>query len=228
MRSPRRRLSRRELGLVAAALLVPLPVFAATGLSAPLPNAIERALGDLVVIEAQDERTGSSVAVAGSEDGAGAKRSANGSIAVTRGGRAGRGLSPSAVSSLVPSSTDRNDTGGDTDTQTQHESSPDQNGGGTGSPHQPAAPGESGPADDSAADHPPANLTAPSAQIGVSGQGTGVAVSVGPSGVRVDTGADSGGAESDGEGHAGVSVTGSDGSSTGGGVTVPGLGVALP
>jgi hypothetical protein len=126
------------------------------------------------------------------------------------------------------SSTNRNDTGGDADTRTQHESSPDQNGGGTGAPEQPAEPGEPGPADDSAADSTPADRTAPSAQIGVDGQGTGAAVSVGPSGVRVDSGADSQGAGSDGKGDAGVTVTLSDGSSSGVGVTVPGLGGPIP
>ena len=229
MRSPRRRLSRRELGLVAAALLVPLPVFAATGLSAPLPNAIERALGGLVVVNAHDEQTGSSATVAASEDGTGVNRSVKGSLALTRGSRrAGRALSPSTLSSVVTSSTNQNDTGGDADTQTQHESSPGQNGGGTGTPKQPAEPGEPGPADDSAADKTPAGRTAPSAQLGVDGQGVGAAVSVGPSGVHVDSGADSRGAGSDGKGDAGVTVTPSDGSSTGVGVTVHGPGAPIP
>jgi hypothetical protein len=224
MRSVRRRLSRRELGLVAAALLVPLPIFVATGLSAPLPNAIERALGGLVVIEAQDEQTGSSATVAGSEDGRGAKRSANGSLAVTspRGGRAARQLPTSAVSGLLTPATDQNGTGGDANTQPQQEGSPDQNGGRTGSPEQPAEPG---PADDSTSGNPAEDGTAPSAQIGASGQGTGVAVSVGPSGVRVDAGADSEGTGSDAEGDAGVTVTAPDGSSSGVGLEVPGIGL---
>jgi hypothetical protein len=230
MSSPRRSLSRRELGLVAAALLVPLPVLAATGLSAPLPNAIERALGGLVVMDAHDEQTDSPATVAASGAGTGVKRSANGSLALTLGsGRSGRrALSPSTLSSLVTSSTNRNETGGDADTQTKHESSPDQNGGGTGEPEQPAGPGEPGPADDSAADNKAAGRTAPSAQIGVGGQGTTAGVSVGPSGVRVDAGADSGGAGLDEKADAGATVTLSDGSSTGVGVTVPGSGVPVP
>jgi hypothetical protein len=230
MRSPRRRLSRRELGLVAAALLVPLPLFAATGLSAPLPNAIERAFGGQVVIDAQDTQRGSSATVAAAESGTGAKRSAKGSLALTRGaGRSGRAPSPSIVSSLVTSSTNRNHTGGDAETQTQHESSPDQNGGGTGAPEQPAEPSDARPADDSAADNRAAHRTAPSAHVGVAGQGAGAGVSVGPSGVRVDAGADSqGGAVSDGVGDAEGTVTHSDGSSTSVGVTLPGRGVRTP
>jgi hypothetical protein len=230
MRSPRRRLSRRELGLVAAALLIPLPLFAATGFSAPLPNAIERAFGGRVVIDGQDKQTGSSTTVAAAESGTAVKRSAKGSLALTRGaGRSGRALSPSSVPSLVTSSTNRNHTGGDAETQTQHESSPDQNGGGTGASEQPAEPGDARPADDSAADNRAAHRTAPSAHVGVTGQGAGAGVSVGPSGVRVDAGADSqGGAVSDGVGDAEGTVTHSDGSSTGVGVTVPGRGVRIP
>jgi hypothetical protein len=229
MRSPRRRLSRRELGLVAAALLVPLPLFAATGLSVPLPNAIERAFGGNVVIDTQG-RTGSSATVAAAESGTGAKRSAKGSLVLTRGGgRSGRALSPSSVSGLVRSSTNRNHTGGDAETQTHHESSPDQNGGGTGAPEQPAQPGDARPADDSAADQKPAERTAPSAHMGVAAQGAGAGLSVGPSGVRVDAATDSeGDAGSDGVGDAGVTVTHADGSSTGVGVTVPGRGVRSP
>lgn len=230
MRSPRRRLSRRELGLVAAALLIPLPLFAATGFSAPLPNAIERAFGGQVVIDAQDKQSGSSATVAAAESGTGAKRSAKGSVALTRGTRrSGRALSPSSVSSLVTSSTNRKDTGGDAETQTQHESSPDQNGGGAGSPERPAEPGDAGPADDSAAHKRPAERTAPSAHMGVAAQGAGAGLSVGPSGVRVDAGGDSqGDAGSDEVGDAEATVTHSDGSSTGVGVTVPGGGVRIP
>ena len=229
MRSRRRRLSRRELGLVAAALLIPLPLFAATGFSAPLPNAIERAFGGQVVIDAQDKQTGSSATVAAAESGTGAKRSAKGSVALTRGARrSGRALSPSTMSSLVTSSTNRNDTGGDAETQTQHESSPDQNGGGAGSAERPAEPGDARPADDSAAQRP-AERTAPSAHMGVAAQGAGAGLSVGPSGVRVDAGADSqGDAGSDEVGDAEATVTHSDGSSTGVGVTVPGGGVRIP
>ena len=230
MRSPRRRLSRRELGLVAAALLIPLPLFAATGLSAPLPNAIERAFGGQVVVDAQDEQAGSSVTVAAAESGKGVKRSAKGSLVLTRGTRrSGRALSPSTLSSLVTSSTNRNDTGGDAETQTQHESSPDRNGGGTGAPKQPAEPGDARPAHASAADNRAAHRTAPSAHIGVAGPGTGAGLSVGPSGVRVDAGVDDQGrAGSDGVSDAEVTVTDSDGSSTGVGVTVPGRGVRIP
>jgi len=229
MRSPRRRLSRRELGLVAAALLIPLPLFAATGFSAPLPNAIERAFGGQVVIDAQDKQMGSSATVAAAQSGTGAKRSAKGSVGLTRGRRSGRALSPSTVSSLVTSSTNRNDTGGDAETQTQHESSPDQNGGGAGSPERPAEPGDARPADDSAAANRPAERTAPSAHMGVAAQGAGAGLSVGPSGVRVDAGADSqGDAGSDEVGDAEVTVTRSDGSSTGVGVPVPGRGVRIP
>ena len=226
MRSPRRRLSRRELGLVAAALLVPLPIFVATGLSAPLPNAIERALGGLVVIEAQDERTGSSATVTASENGTGAKRSATGSLAVTtrRAARTRRSLPPSAVSERLSPSTKENGTGGDANSQPQEGDSPDQNGGEPGSPEQPVEPG----AAHSASDNPAADRDAPKAQIGASAQGTAIAVSAGRSGVRVDAGADSEGAGSDAGGHAGVTVTTPDGPSSGVGVEVPVVGRPIP
>jgi hypothetical protein len=214
---------------VAAALLVPLPIFAATGLSAPLPNAIEHALGGLVLIDAQDEHTGSSETVAASEEGTGAKRTANVSLAVTRrrARRTQRSLPPAAVADLLNPPTKENGTGGDA--STQREDSPAQDGGGSGSPEQPAGPGAPRPADRTATDKRSAVRTAPSAHIGVAGPGAGVGLSVGPSGVVVDAGADTeGGAGPHGVGDGEVTVTHPDGSSTGAGVTVPGPGVRIP
>jgi hypothetical protein len=50
-----RHLSRRELALVACALLVPIPVLAASGLGIPLPSAVERAVASLLPLPGSQE-----------------------------------------------------------------------------------------------------------------------------------------------------------------------------
>ena len=217
----RPRLSRRELGLVAAALLVPLPLFALTGFSAPLPNAIDRGLGGLVAIEAQDRAAGASVGVVarpGHERARAVKRAT--AIHAPHLGSALRTRARSTTSS-AGGSTDTSGTGGDA--KPQHDS-PDENGGGTGSPEK---SGEPSPSQGSNASKP-AGHPVPSAQIGVTGQGAGVDGALDSSGLNLDVGADGGDAGSGEPGSAGAIVTGSDGSPTGVEVAVPGLGAAAP
>jgi hypothetical protein len=222
MSSRRPRLSRRELGLVAAALLVPLPLFALTGFSAPLPNAIDRGLGGLVAIEAQDRAAGASVGVVarpGHEPARAVKRAT--AIRAPHLGSPLRTRARSTTSSAGTGSTDTSGTGGDAKPQ---QDSPDENGGGTGSPEK---SGEPGPSEGSNASKP-AGHPAPSAQIGVTGQGAGVNGALDSSGLNLDVGADGGDAGSGEPGSARAIVTGSDGSPTGVEVAVPGLGAAAP
>ena len=226
MRSPRSNLSRRELGLVAAALLVPLPLFALTGFSVPLPNAIERGLGGLITIDAQDELSGTNAPVDASENGRNTSRSANASPAVTRARSSStppRLRQASTMSSGSTRSTDNGGTGGDANTH--HEDSPDENGGGTGSPD---GSGEPGPSGDSTPASTPSNLPGPSAQIGVTGQGAGSLATIDGNGVHVGVSADGADSGTDDPGNADVVVTHPDGSSTGVGVGVPGAGAPIP
>lgn len=50
-----RRVSRRELALVACALLLPVPVLAASGLGIPLPSTVERGLASLLPLQSSTE-----------------------------------------------------------------------------------------------------------------------------------------------------------------------------
>ena len=86
MRVSGRRLSRLELGFIAAALLLPVPLVALNGYAAALPAAVERGLGSLVTLEARDDRSGLKASGQASEDGSNAQRSADGSLRITRAG----------------------------------------------------------------------------------------------------------------------------------------------
>ena len=90
MKTWRRRLSRPEAVLVAAALLLPIPLFAQSGLSVPLPGVVERGLGSLVTVDATDERSETSATGRASENGTGDRRSARTSLRISR----SAGLSP--------------------------------------------------------------------------------------------------------------------------------------
>ena len=86
MRVSGRRLSRLELGFIAAALLLPVPLVALNGYAAALPAAVERGLGSLVTLDARDDRSGLKASGQASEDGSNAQRSADGSLRITRAG----------------------------------------------------------------------------------------------------------------------------------------------
>lgn len=58
MSVPRAKLSRRDAALLAGARLLPVPLLAQSGLSIPLPGAVERGLGSLVTLDTNDPRTG--------------------------------------------------------------------------------------------------------------------------------------------------------------------------
>ena len=88
MKTWRGRLSRREAMLVAAALLLPIPVFAQSGLSVPLPGVVERGLGSLVTLEASDEQSGTKATGQVSENGRNDRRSGRASLRIVRVGRA--------------------------------------------------------------------------------------------------------------------------------------------
>jgi hypothetical protein len=226
MTSPGWILSRRDLGLVAAALLIPLPLCTLTGLSAPLPNAIERGVGGLIAIEMQDEHSGE-IARAGAPAGAKATgNSAERSLAVTH-GRVSVALRrvrhTSTTSSVDPRSTGSSGTGGDTDTH--HEELPDENGGGTGSPDD---PGEPGPSGDSGHAGGLTGGAAPNAQIDATGAGPGSLATIERDGLSVALAGDGAAAGATQPVDAEVSVARSDGELPDADVAVPIPGAPLP
>jgi hypothetical protein len=235
MKTWRGRLSRREAVLVAAALLLPIPIFAQSGLSVPLPGVVERGLGSLVNVEATDERSGTSTTGQAAENGKGDRRSARGSLRISR-----AGLSPDLLGGAQTGS----DSGGSAESGTSAgedggtDTTPaggDPNGA-RGGQREAGAPGDPtgprAPASDSAGGSRSGADSGSGDQAGVSvtaaGQGTGTTVSAGTGGLSVGVGADNGGAGGNEPGSVAVVVNDEDGSTTGGGTTLPGVGVVSP
>lgn len=223
----RRRLSRVELGLIAAALLLPIPLVALNGYAAALPDAVGRGLGSLVTLEAGDEKSGTEVRGNASEDGSDVRRSAHALLSIGR----GNGMS-TADESATPSgsggSAAPDSTGDEQSAAPQSEApqgeAPDGNGdtGGSG----PAADGGGeGPSSGkpAAAD---AGNNAPALSVSGGGQGTAAGASVGSEGVTVDLDGDNGGAG--GPGGVSIEVRDADGSSSGIGIGVPSTGGVIP
>lgn len=220
-------LSRRELALVAAALLLPMPVFAMTGLNVPLPNAIERGLGELVTIEGQDQKSGTTARLEASANGSQVQRPAVGSLSVGRARRTKIGNARPGVVDASASRPDSNTRPESTTTPPETASPGGESGGGdtgsSGEAEQPAASAGGSPSADS-----PTSAGSPSVQIGVTGQGGGSDATVGGDGLTVDGGADGAGVGAGEPGRADATVTGSDGDSTGVGADIPSTGISLP
>ncbi len=216
-----RRLSRLELGLIAAALLLPVPLVALNGYAAALPAAVERGLGSLVTLEAGDDRSGLEMSGQADEDGSDTRRSADGSLAITRAGTMSSAddeseASPSGDGEAAPSSSD------DSTPKEEPSDGADDAGGSGPSGESGGASGDGeGGSSASSGDTPGLSLT-------IGGGGTGTGVSAGSNGVAVELGADSEGAGSGDAGTATVEVTDQDGSSTGITISVPGIGSAIP
>ena len=218
------RLSRREVALVAAALLVPMPVFAMTGLNAPLPNAIERGLGGLVTIEAHDGQSGAPARLHASENGAKATRSANASVVVTRPrrGMAAKRGGASQPSSKAGTRTGTSPNSGGRTTAEKH--SPEGGAGEKGG--SPSVGGKAGAAGNSSTASSERAL--PPVQIEAAGPGAGADASGSPEGLSVDVEADGADAGAGEPGRADATVTTSDQSSTGVGVDIPAIGISIP
>jgi len=222
-------LSRREAALVAAALLLPIPLFAQSGLSVPLPGVVERGLGSLVTLDAGDERSGTKATGQASENGRNARRSGPGSLRIARAERTptvladGTSTGADSGSSATSDKPAGDDGGGGT---APAGGDPEGDGGGAGSPGDPESPKTPGSGSGSGSDDGSGNETG--VNVSAAGQSTGTGVSAGTGGLGVDVDADNGGAGSEDAGSAGVEVTGEDGSSTGVGTTVPGASVPAP
>ena len=233
MRLIRGGLSRRELALVAAAALLPVPILAVSGVSAPLPDAIERGIGSVVTLEAEDERSGVKATGDVAEQGNAQRRSERARLRFSRkGGLAGiLGTRTDAAGvptdSRTATSDDSAEAGGDSETPAEGEPAGDGNGG-PRSPGSPTSPGNPSPeSSGSGGSSPPGAGSEPELRVAAAGQGTGTGVSVGTSGVSVDENADTGGAGGDGA-TVDIGMTDSEGSTTDVGIGVPASGVPLP
>jgi len=220
MRPARRTLSKRELALVAAALLLPVPLFAQSGLSLPLPGAVERGFGSLVTLEANDERSGTSANGQASESGANERRSGRASLAVTRAGGStatseGSGEDGTGTAEESAGSQGADDAPADGDPKGGDDTDDEGSSGSPGSTDTPAGDGGGG------------SQAEPGASLTVAAPGTSTGVSVGAGGAAVDAVGASGAADDANVG-ASVEVTDTSGSSTGTGASVPSPGVSLP
>lgn len=228
MKTWRRNLSGREGLLVAAALLLPIPLFAQSGLSVPLPG-VDRGLGSLVTVDATDERSGSATKQSGSENATGDRRSSGGSPSIGRGER---------LQTLPGQGAWGSDGGGDSAVfdmpggEAGDTLSPPAGGGaaggsdgGVGSRESPGGP--DGPAAPESSTEP-GSSTQPGVSVTGQGQGARPGISAGTGGIGVDVGADNADAGSDEPGSVGVEVTSVDGSNRGAGTTLPGVGIPSP
>ena len=221
------RLSRRELALVAAALLLPVPLIAESGLSLPVPGAVERGFGSQIALEAYRERLGTATGSL-SEGATGRSRSVTASLSIARTthrstrSRAvshdhGMGTFSRSASGHAGNDTSEVETpkgGGDTN---DTGSSADH--GGTHAPTSPGGTDAQGDGPGTAPQVEPKRM--PSVDLHAAGQGTASGASVNADGVDTGIGGDSGGDAGDDE-TAGVQVdvTDAGGSQTGMSVAV--------
>jgi hypothetical protein len=222
MRLLGRRLSRLEIGLISAALLLPVPLVALNGYAAALPDAAGAGLGSLVTLGARDERSGTDVRGDSSEHGTNAQRSSHTRLSIT-----GRRGVLTAGRKAAPNGSGQEETSGSTNdgaNTAPRGEEPTENGNTDGSG--PAADGGGGgdatvSGDATGTGGPSANSSDNSPALSVTGgsHGTGARASAGSDGVTVDADGDTAGSGESG----GVSaeIKDADGSSRGIGVDVP-------
>jgi len=228
------RLSRRELALVAAALLLPVPVIAESGLSLPFPDAVQQGFGSLITLDAKDDGSGTTATGGTPENGAGPPRSADASRSAARANDSSTSSRTESHHDGVRASGGSADSWGGRDSRTAatpkgggdtDDSGSSVDTGGTDRPRSPGGTdtprGDAGRAPQSEPDR------MPSVGLRVAGQGTASGVSVSADGVDADSGADSRGARDHGTAGVGLDVTDTTGSRTGTGMTVSDTGVSL-
>ena len=233
----RRTVSGRDTAIVAAALLLPIPLFARAGLSLPFSGGLEKSLGSLITLDSEDGTTGtqpSGRASAESDDG---RQAGQGSL------RMSPGLNPLTVfRTQVPTlSSSQSDEGtsqtagvdqgsGDAPAGSEPEGADDAGGAGSpgGSGEEPATDSSGGGTEGSAPAPAPRQGAAGSPlSVNARGEGSTATVSAGEGGLDVNVGVNDSARSGDGS-DAGVSVTQPDGSSTGTETTVPGVEQLLP
>jgi hypothetical protein len=231
------RVLRREAALVAAALLLPIPLLALSGLTVPLPGVVERSLGSLVTLDTDrdgssgTERAGSpSSGQSSVASRAEAPSSGDDSRSIAPVGRASGAALDRDVRPAIVAAGDEigsRDPGGD-----DGGGGTPPGGGSEGASAEPGSPGAGpgasgghtsfGSADDVEADATPE----PQVSVSVAGQGTASRISAGTSGLDLEAGAEDGPPGEETE--VGVAVAGEDGSRVGVEATLPAPGSALP
>ena len=221
-------LSRSEVGLIAAALLLPVPLVALNGYGAALPDALERGLGSLMTLEADGERsrveaTDRQVGEIGTSE----RGSADAAPAIAR-----AAATPSADDKTVSSgsatgeaapSPRADDAGATPEIDVPGET--DDTGGSDTSSGDGADPRDVGVSTDTSSD---TSGDSPGLSLTIGGEGTGTGVSAGSSGADVQPGADSASVGSGEPAAATVGVTDTEGSTNDVGLSVPGAGSAIP
>jgi hypothetical protein len=199
-------LARRELALVAAALLLPIPLLAASGLMVPLPSAVERALVSLLPggeVEtgsrggqpvSTSSRSTTAPRVASGNDGAGTEQSSAGVLseggnATAPAGDGAAGSNDSEADNVLPGDERLLPGGGESDLPAV----PDTPGGSADTGGETGGPGGGGtsPVPPVEEDHDASAL-----------------VSIGPEGAEVDTSAATAGVAGSAGATVGISETG--------------------
>jgi len=220
-------LSRRELALVAAALLLPVPLLTQTGLNLPLPNALERGLGALLTLDSEDERSGARATTGPSEIAPRDGGSAAAALAVTPAESAPTASEASSTKRDRAASSQPDEDGGDAD-DTPASDEPK----GGGDTHDPGPPGTPGGPDTPARDGGGGSHAETGSGTGVSlsvaSPGAATGVSVGAGGVTLEVTADSLSTEDEGAVGAAVETGDATGSVTLTGANAPPPGALLP
>ena len=218
-----RNLSRRDLVLVGAALLLPVPLVALNGYAAGLPDAVGRGLGSLATLDARDDRAGVGVSGRASEAGRDTQRSGRSTLTVSRvggNGLAGRGMAPSGSAG---SATESGANAGQPEEMTRGDAPADNGDSGSAGP---SAEGDNAaPRPDPGSQQSTTSAGSPSVSVTTAGQGTATGVTAGANGVTIDLGADSTGGDDPG---ATVKVTDIGGSPISVSVGGPNSVVSLP
>jgi hypothetical protein len=215
-------MSRRELALVAAALLLPVPLIAESGLSLPVPGAVKHGFGSLITLDADRDSSGTTARGTVSESGTSPSHSGSASLSIartrhrstrSRAALLDRGIGTTSASGRSRGSSSTADAetqkgGGDTEDTGSS--------GDHGGTDRPTSPGDTGTSRDDSGGAPQFKANhMPSVDLQAAGQGTTSGVSVNADGVDVDVAADSGGAGGDESAGLGVAVTDTAGSQTG-------------
>lgn len=225
MRVSGRRLSRLELGLIAVALLVPVPLVVLNGYAAGLPGAVENGLGSLVTLGAEDEGSGIEGRGHAREDGNAERRSSRAALSISRRGTTplARDESTSSGSSAGETASDSSDYDAGAGTSPEADA-PD----GTGDSGGSTSSGENGASSGEGAGSPAASGDSPGLALTTGGEGTTTGLSAGTSGVAVDVGSNTGDVGSGGAGTVTVEAADTQGSSSAVVVGVPATGSTVP
>jgi hypothetical protein len=244
----RGKFTKRDAAIVAAVLLLPIPVLAQSGLGVPLPGGVQRSFGSLVTLDSDDKQTGTQTTGRGSGGTQGERQSGKGSLRMGTGRRGTtalkNGTPGSAAAGSEQGAQKTAGASGSGSGNAPAESKPEGAGDGGGA----GSSGDSGTSDGSSGSGGSADsgsgesgssqaasggpeASSPSGGTGLlvtgSGPGSGAGASAGEDGLSLDLGADDGAAAGE-ESTVRADVSQQDGSTTGVGGAVPGAGGVNP